>query len=361
MNNLETYKVRKKKFNWFIGIDVSKNELDYAIVSGGQMLFHEEHQNNTPAVIGFCEGLKEKIPGFSLKKALFCMEQSGLYCNPSLMAFRKLKVNVVCENALRIKRSLGLVRGKDDKTDAIRIAVYAEKNQLHLKLWQPRRPIIEELMYLNTLRTRISSMSMSVVNRLKEQEKYIGIGLHQKIKKLCKNSDEALKLDFLEINNSIQNLIKGDERLSRLHQIITSVKSVGNVTAIQVILSTNEFRDITCPKKFACYAGVAPFKTESGLMKKKTRVSHVANKKMKALLHICALNALRCDTEMKRYYERKTKTDGKPKMAVVNAIRYKLILRIFACLKQDRLYQLEFHSPRIQTAGESMHLVNSQV
>ncbi|WP_407667052.1 transposase [Mucilaginibacter sabulilitoris] len=39
---------------------------------------------------------------------------------------------------------------------------------------------------------------------------------------------------------------------------------VGTICASHIILSRNEFLDITNPKKFACYAGVAPFKHESG-------------------------------------------------------------------------------------------------
>ncbi|MCU0417137.1 MAG: IS110 family transposase, partial [Cytophagaceae bacterium] len=30
------------------------------------------------------------------------------------------------------------------------------------------------------------------------------------------------------------------------------------------IVTTNEFKNFTCPKKFACYAGVAPFEHTSG-------------------------------------------------------------------------------------------------
>jgi transposase len=74
-------------------------------------------------------------------------------------------------------------------------------------------------------------------------------------------------------------------------------------------------------------------------------VSQFANKKVKTLLHICAVSALRFDPELKAYFERKTKTEGKPKMAVINAIRYKVVLRIFACLNQDRVYKKGYIRP----------------
>jgi hypothetical protein len=61
------------------------------------------------------------------------------------------------------------------------------------------------------------------------------------------------------------------------------------------------------------------------------------NKKVKSLLHLCALGALRNVPEIRSYYLRKIE-EGKPAMLVINAIRFKLILRIFACINQDRCY-----------------------
>jgi hypothetical protein len=49
------------------------------------------------------------------------------------------------------------------------------------------------------------------------------------------------------------------------------------------------------------------------------------------------MSALRWDKEIKAYYERKLK-EGKNKMSVINAIRNKLLLRIFAVLRDQRPY-----------------------
>ena len=81
----------------------------------------------------------------------------------------------------------------------------------------------------------------------------------------------------------------------------------------------------------------SPLQKESGVMKGKARISHIANKKMKYLLHICAIRLYPSIATFKIYYERKQK-EGKHFMKIVNAVRYKLILRIFSCLKQDRLF-----------------------
>jgi len=59
---------------------------------------------------------------------------------------------------------------------------------------------------------------------------------------------------------------------------------------------------------------------------------------MKMLLHLCATSAIRSKGELQDYYLRKT-TEGKNKMLVLNAIRNKLVLRIFACVKENRKYK----------------------
>ncbi|MBN2173083.1 MAG: hypothetical protein JW731_03060 [Bacteroidales bacterium] len=54
---------------------------------------------------------------------------------------------------------------------------------------------------------------------------------------------------------------------------------------------------------------------------------------MKSLLNMCALNAKKHDKEIALYYERKVK-DGKNPMSVMNAIRCKVLSRVFAVINR---------------------------
>nr|WP_242689215.1 IS110 family transposase [Pedobacter sp. SYSU D00535] len=137
-------------------------------------------------------------------------------------------------------------------------------------------------------------------------------------------------------------MIQSDPQLRRLFDLVTSVPGVGKITATQVIICTNEFKNIDTAKKFACYSGVAPFKKESGMYKGKTMVSNMANKKVKMLLHLSALVAIRYNQEIKDYYRRKVTEGKKNKMSVINADRNKLILRIFAGVNRDREYEKNY-------------------
>src|SRR5690606_35831562 len=110
--------------------------------------------------------------------------------------------------------------------------------------------------------------------------------------KLCKESIEGIQNDLLKTENAIDGLIADDAELTRLFKLATSVSGIGKVVATEIIITTNEFKDIREAKKFACYSGVAPFTKESGLFKGRARVSPMANKKMKTLLHLAALAAI---------------------------------------------------------------------
>ena len=75
---------------------------------------------------------------------------------------------------------------------------------------------------------------------------------------------KALKSDLKATDKSIAEVIESDAELKHLFERVTarrpgSIKGISQTTAVEVIITTNEFKSITDPKKYACYAGVVPF------------------------------------------------------------------------------------------------------
>jgi len=102
-----------------------------------------------------------------------------------------------------------------------------------------------------------------------------------------------------------------------------------------MLVTTNNFTGFENGRKYACYSGIAPFEHTSGIsIKGKTRVSNLANKKIKALLSNGANSAYKWDPEMKKYYKRKI-AEGKDHKLVINAISCKLVNRVFAVIKRQ--------------------------
>ncbi len=328
------------EFTYFIGTDVSKNELDFAVMHGKTLLFHKEIANNPPDILAFLKELF-KLPGFNFDGAVFCMEHTGIYNNYLLGCLHKKKANICLEAASQIKNSLGNIRGKGDKIDAIRIAEYAYKNREELRLWQPKREVVEQLAHFSAIRSRLVEAQKSLKTPLKETGIFINKKLAKQNDQLCSKTLAAIEVDLKKAEKAI-DIVETDAELKRLFSLVTSVSGIGKVTATMIIISTNEFKDIKDPKKFACHAGVAPFTKESGLFKGKARVSHMANKKLKTLLHLAAMVSIQNNEELKRYYQRKVVNENKNRMSTINAVRNKLILRVFACVNQNRTYEKNY-------------------
>lgn len=329
------------EFEFFIGIDVSKNELDFAIQQGSRFLFHREIANDPVAINAFIKELG-KLSGFNLSKAIFCMEHTGIYNNHALACLYKKKAHICLEAATQIKNSLGNIRGKNDKIDAMRIAGYAYKERDGLRLWQPKREAVQQLAHLAATRLRLIEAKKQLKTPIREHALFSPVKIAKQSMQVCSHSLKAVDEDLARADKAIERLIKADTELHRLFTLITSVSGIGKVTAVQVIVTTNEFKDINNPRKFACYSGVAPFTDDSGKITKKARVSHMANKKVKTLLHLSAIVAIQHNPDMKLFYERKVLQEKKNKMSVINAVRNKLILRIFACVNQNRPYEKNY-------------------
>ncbi len=90
------------------------------------------------------------------------------------------------------------------------------------------------------------------------------------------------------------------------------------------------------------FAGVAPFEHSSGTsIKGRTRVSHLANKDIKKMLHLAALVTIRKGNVMHAYFNRKV-AEGKNKMSVINAVRNKLVHILLACIRDDTTHQKNY-------------------
>jgi|ERR1700744_662682 len=330
------------EFQFFIGIDVSKNELDFSVQQDRQLLFHREILNDPQSIGVFLKELC-RLPGFALNKAVFCMEHTGIYSNHLLSCLYKKKALVCLEAASQIRNSLGNIRGKNDKIDSIRIAEYAYKNREELRLWEPKREVVQQLARLSATRSRLIKAKKMLKTPLKEHSAFMGEKIAKQDVLLCDKTLKGIETDLSRVEKAISEIISADAELSRLFSLITSVSGVGKVTAVQILITTNEFKDIHNPKQYACYAGVAPFTKESGIFKGKGRVSHMANKKVKTLLHLAAIVAIQYNPDLKLFYERKVKVEKKNKMSVINAVRNKIILRIFACVNQNRPYEKNYY------------------
>ena len=242
--------------------------------------------------------------------------------------------------ALDIKRSLGMIRGKSDKADAQFISKYGWMRKEELTPMKPVSPNLLELQQLMNYRDKIVADRASYQARIKELVGQMGDKVNPKITASSAYIMDVLGQEIKEIEQAIKNLLQSDLALQTNYDLATSVVGIGFATAVHFIVATENFTRFSDARKLICYCGVAPFKHESGTsIRGRTRVSHLANKKLKCLLTMAAICAVRWDEDLKRKYEQKV-AEGKPKMSVLNIIRAKLVERLFAVVKRQSKYEI---------------------
>ena len=151
----------------------------------------------------------------------------------------------------------------------------------------------------------------------------------------------ALKDDLEGVEGQLEKLVSMDNELKHLFRLITSVEGVGPVTAREIIIATAAFTKFTPEqaKMFARYCGLTPLRKWSGKsVRKPDKTSKKANMKMKGLLTMGAQCLIHRDTELGCYYRRKM-ADGKKHLVVINAMRNKIVHRVFAVVRNQDMYK----------------------
>ncbi len=321
----------------FIGIDISSKTLDICIKSDGMRI---------SMVIANEQGqIKEFLSNNSGSniKLIIAMENTGRYNWTLYEVFAETNFQVYVIPPLHLKKSMGLVRGKNDKIDAVRIADFIEKNYQELIPWQPSSVSIRKLKVLLTERNYRIKLKRQLISQKSDYKRMHNMGLEDELTSLNAEMVENINKQIKILEDKIQNLIECDTQLKQMDKIIQSVPGVGKVLSWYFIAKTNAFTDIKDPRKMACYAGVVPFEHQSGYsIYRKPHVSVFADKLLKSLLHLGAMTAIRGKNDLREYYLRKV-GEGKNKMSVLNAVRNKIIHRVFAVINKKTFYLNDLH------------------
>ena len=314
-----------KNYRTYLGIDVAKLTLDYCLVTDDQQLEREQILNTQKSINSFLKNLKKA--GHELDQILFVFENTGIYSSLLSLVLSENELDYSQVPALEIKRSLGITRGKSDKVDAKEIAYYAKRNTDKITLSVLPELNLQQLKIIFSEREKTIA-AIKVFERTMENEMFLSKEVFGTVKAINRQTVKYLKKQLAMLDDKIKKLIREDEVLYKQQQLLKSIPGIGEITSVYLLMVTKGFTAFTNGRKFACYSGVAPFEHSSGTsIKGKTRVSHLADKKMKSLLHMVSLTAIKYDPELKEYYARK-KAEGKHTMLVLNNIKCKIVYRI---------------------------------
>lgn len=323
--------MQKKEF--FIGVDVSKLTLDVSV----------HGTKNHIRIANSAEGFKQLIVwlkslNIALNNCWFVLEYTGGYeyrlvqfCQSKQIAFTRVP-------GLQIKKSLGMQRGKNDKIDSKRIAEYGYEKREKLKEHKVCNVAITRLKQFLTQRRGFIDDKKAHEHRMKELLAMEDFKVNDPI---IKHYKQALDFALTMIDKTeaeIRKIITKDEAMSKSFELITSIPGIGPVNAWMTIAYTENFECFADGRTYGAYIGVVPYDHSSGTsIKGKSRVSPMANKPLKADLSMGAKASVQHDPEMRAYYERRAAL-GKKHMAIMNEVKFKLVLRMFAVVNKGEIY-----------------------
>lgn len=317
-----------------IGIDVSKKTIDAFLYTLNQ---HKQFSNDL-------NGFKKMMTWVNAAKLktnnlLFCFEHTGWYCLLLSFFLHEKGMNYCCVNAIEIKRSMGLKRGKTDKSDSKEIARYAWLRREELEVSVPPSRKLVELQRMMSLREQLVKQSTALKCLEKGMLVLVDSSAEDVSLEILQESLSLLNAQIHAIEKAMKALVKADIEMNKNYKLSRSVKGVGMILAIQMLLHTHNYTRFVSWRQFSSYCGLAPFPYQSGTsIHGRMKIHPISDQKMKSLLSMSAISAIQHDEQLKQYYKKRV-DEGKPKMVVLNIIRNKLVSRIFATVNRGTPYQ----------------------
>jgi transposase len=321
-----------KNWEFTLGVDVSKLTLD---VNCAELNIHIKITNGSAGFRLFLKWCKES--GIDLKKSIVAMEYTGGYEYKLMQFCEAKKIQYSRIPGLAIKNSLGIIRGKNDKVDARRIAQYTNEKHKSITPANPINPTIVGLRQFLSFRKRLVRESAGYKATMKERKEMYTVKNNDTLVRIMNKKIKENNKLVKQLEIEMQALIQTDQKILTNYNIVTSIRGIGNVNALMTIAYTENFTCFKNARSYAVYVGVVPFDHSSGTsLHGRKRVSNMANKELKQELNQAARVAIEWNKDLKLYAENKRK--DKPYKLVLNNVKFKLILRMFSLVKRGEFY-----------------------
>lgn len=321
-----------KNWEFTLGVDVSKATLD---IHCSELNIHIRIANGSSGFKMFLKWCKTN--GIDLKKSFVSMEYTGGYEYKWMQFCESKNIQYTRIPGLAIKNSLGIIRGKNDQVDAMRIAQYTTEKHSTMKAAGPINTTILALRQYLSFRKRLVRESAGYKATSRERKEMYGLGKTDTLLKMMdKKIKENAKL-IKQLEAEVRSLVESDQEVLKNYKILCSIRGIGDINALMTIAYTENFSCFSNPGSYAVYVGVVPFDHSSGTsIRGRKRVSQMANKELKQELNQAARVAIEWNKDIKTYAENKLKT--KPYKVVLNNIKFKLILQMFSLVKRGEFY-----------------------
>jgi len=308
----------------FIGIDVSKDQLDFAIrPTMSKMRF----ANNDEGIDALIQHIKPLNP------TLIVMEATGRYHRLVLARLLSLDLPTIAINP-RQARDFARAVGRLAKTDSIDADILAEFAE---KIRPDPRPAIpdvtQQLEALCTRRRQLVEMLAAEKNRLHAAPSSVHPVIKKHIQWLEKHIDRLEK--------DLDKRIRSSPAWRDKDDLLRSCKGIGPVTTHTMLACLPELGTLN-RGQIAALVGVAPFNDDTGKHKGRRHVKG-GRVDVRCVLYMATLAAIRFNPAIRAFHSRLIAA-GKAKKVAITACMRKLLTILNAMLRSQKPWQVDFVS-----------------
>lgn len=303
----------------YIGIDVSKDRLDVAILGEKK----EKQMDNAQ------EGIKELVQWMQeLRPELIVVEATGGYQRSVVDALFHAGLAVAVVNPARVRqfaRACGLL-AKTDKLDAQVLAVFGQRVQP--KRYEGKSEAEKQLSALLVRRKQLEEMLKAEKNRLRTTSPSLR-GSVERIIALLKEEKKRLE-------EQIEEFLKEQKTWQEKREILSSAPGVGKVTSATLLADLPELGKMD-RKKIAALVGVAPMNYDSG-KKRGYRKTKGGRTDVRSVLYMSTLVATRSNPVIRAQYQQLLQR-GKLKKVALTACMRKFLTILNAMARDQKPFR----------------------
>lgn len=320
-----------------LGIDVSKATLHLCLLREADGKQKTKVIENTRAGIAMLLDWLAR-QGVERPPVQVILEATGVYHEAITEALHAAGIRVSVGNPAQIKEfARGLaVRTKTDGVDAFTLARFG--HLVNPPAWEPPPPEVRELRAL--LRHQ-----QSLAEDLRRERNRRDIASMTTTPALVLTSlDDTiafLEQELAKLEGEIDAHLDRQPDLKADLQLLTSIPAVGHKVGAQLLVVLRE-HDFHSAEQAAASLGVVPIERQSGTsVHRRPRLSKAGPSRVRAILYMAAIVAIRYNPHVKVLYERLL-ARGKAKMAALGAAMRKLVHLCFGVLKNRTPYQTNY-------------------
>lgn len=303
----------------FVGIDVSKAQLDIAVLPEERVWRVEREE---ASIAGLVKELRTLAP------SLIVLEATGGLESPLTAALATAGLPVAVVNP-RQARDFAKATGRLSKTDALDAQVLARLGQT---LRPPVRALkneeTQELEALLTRRRQIVEMLTMEKNRLPSAGQRVRKDITAHIAWLTKR--------LKDVDGDLQSAIAASDFWRIKDDIIRSLPGAGKVLSTTLLASLPELGTLN-RRQIAALVGVAPFNCDSGTMRGSRHIWG-GRASVRSVLYMATITAIRCNPDIRVFHTRLRGAGKKPKVAITACMR-KLLTILNSMVRSNTPWQ----------------------